>query len=57
MWIRVGGGGGQPMWIIFTFYNIILKSAKVHKGGGGKTLMDKKTCFFTPPLGSILLFF
>ena len=34
MWIRVGGGGGQPMWIIFNFYNIIIKSANVDKGGG-----------------------
>ena len=27
-------GGGQPMWIIFRFYNIIIKSANVDKGGG-----------------------
>ena len=33
MWIRVGGGG-QPMWIIFKFYNIIIKSANMDKGGG-----------------------
>ena len=30
MLIRAGWGGGcQPMWIIFTFYNIIIKSANV----------------------------
>ena len=28
------GVGGQPMWIIFTFYNISIKSANVDKGGG-----------------------
>ena len=41
MWIRVGWVGGQPMWIIFKFYNIIIKSANVDKGGGGKTLIHK----------------
>ena len=56
MWIRVGGDG-QPMWIIFKFYNIIIKSANVDKGGGGKTLIHKMwikiRCFFlTPPLPS-----
>ena len=26
MWIRAGGGGGgQPIWIIFTFYDIFYK--------------------------------
>ena len=36
MWIRAGGGGGcQTMWIIFRFYNIIIKSANVDKGEGG----------------------
>ena len=34
MWIRAGGGGGQPMWIIFKFYDIIIKSANVDKGEG-----------------------
>ena len=34
MWIRAGGGGYQPMWIIFKFYNIIIKSANVDRGGG-----------------------
>ena len=29
MWIRVGGG--QAMWIIIKFYNIIIKSANVDK--------------------------
>ena len=28
------GWGGQPMWIIIKFYNIIIKSANVDKGGG-----------------------
>ena len=32
MWIRAGGG--QSMWITFKFDNIIIKSAKVDKGGG-----------------------
>ena len=43
MLIRVGGGVGQPMWILFKFYNIIIKSANVDKGGGegGKTLIHK----------------
>ena len=35
------GGGGQPMWIILKFYNIIIKSANMDKGGGGKTLIHK----------------
>ena len=35
MLMRVGGGG-QPMWIINFFYNIIIKSANVDKGGGGR---------------------
>ena len=26
MWISAGGVGGQSMWIIFKFYNIIIKS-------------------------------
>ena len=34
MWISERGGG-PPMWIIFKFYNIIIKSANVDKGGGG----------------------
>ena len=34
MWIRAAEGGGQPMWIIFKFYNILIKSANVDKGGG-----------------------
>ena len=34
MWIRVGGGVGQPMWIIFNFFDIIIKSANVDKDGG-----------------------
>ena len=48
-----GRGGGQPMWIIFTFYNIILKSANMDKGGGGGTLIHKmwiKIRFFNPSL-------
>ena len=31
---------GEPMWIIFTFYNIIIKSTN-DKGGGGKPLSTK----------------
>ena len=31
MWIRAGGGVGQPMLIIFKFYNINIKSAKLIK--------------------------
>ena len=34
MWISVGGGRGQSMWIILKFYNIIIKSAHVNRGGG-----------------------
>ena len=43
MWIRAGGWGGgcQPMWITFKFYNNILKSANVDKGGGVKRLFTK----------------
>ena len=56
MWIRARGGGGQPMWIIFRFYNIIIKSANMDKGGGGFGVrrypqnVDKKTFFFFKPL-------
>ena len=54
MWIKAGGRGGQPIWIIFTFYNIIIKSANMDKGGGGKTLIHKmwikRRFFLTPPL-------
>ena len=35
------GWGGQPMWIIIKFYNIIIKSANVDKGGWGKTPIHK----------------
>ena len=34
-------GGGQTMWIIIKFYNIIIKSANVDKGGGVKRLSTK----------------
>ena len=34
-------GRGQPMWIKFKFYNIIIKSANLDKGGGGETLINK----------------
>ena len=48
--IKGGSGGGQPMWIIFKFYIIIIKSVNVDEGGaGGKTLIHKmwiKRCFF-----------
>ena len=40
MWIRVVGGG-QPMWIFIKFHNIVLKSANMDKGGGGKALINK----------------
>ena len=47
-----GRGGGQPMWIILKFYNIIIKSANVDKWGG-KTLIHKMwikiRVFLTPP--------
>ena len=53
MWISVGGGGGQPMLIIFKFYNIIIKSANMDKGGGDKThvhkMWIKRRVFLTPP--------
>ena len=42
MWIRAGGGGGQPMWIIFKFYNVIIKSANMDKGGGGGKPLSTK---------------
>ena len=37
------------MWIIFKFYNIIIKSANVDKGGGGgedskEEFRNKKVC-------------
>ena len=41
MWTRARGGGGQSMWIIFKFYNIIIKFANVDKGWGSKTLIHK----------------
>ena len=48
-----GRGGGQSMWIVIKFYNIIIKSANVDKGGGGEVLIHKMSikyvCFFTPP--------
>ena len=31
----------QPMWVIFKFYNIIIKSANVDKGVGVKHLSTK----------------
>ena len=60
MWIRVGGGGGQPMWTIFKFYNSIIKSANVDRGGGGglnpyPQNVDKRR-FFLKPLPSSVLF-
>ena len=45
------------MWIIIIFYNIIIKSAGVDKGGGGKTLIHKmriKIVFFlTLPIAGV----
>ena len=55
MWIRAGGGA-QPMWIIFIFFDIIIKSANMDKGGG-KTLFHKmwvKRLFLNPSLIEIL---
>ena len=53
MWIRAGGGRSADVDNIY-FYNIIIKSANVDKGGEGETLIKKmwiKThVFFTPPL-------
>ena len=46
MWMRVGGG--QPMWIIIKFYNIIIKSSKMDNGGGLNAYpqnVDTKTFF------------
>ena len=52
-----GRGGGQPMWIIFSFYNIIIKSANVDKGGEGKTLIHKmwikRRVFFIEPFPNL----
>ena len=50
-----GRGVGQPMWIIFKFFNIIIKSANVDKGGRGKTLIHKmwikrRVIFLNPSL-------
>ena len=44
------------MWIIFTFYNIIIKSANVDNGEGAKRLIHKmwiKRFFFNPPLRTL----
>ena len=42
------------MWIIFKFYNSLIKSANVDKGGGGKALIHKMwikiRVFFNPSL-------
>ena len=61
MRIRAEGRGAQPMWIIFKFYNIIIKSANVDKGAGGYNAypqnVDKKTCFLTPPLETLRTLF
>ena len=40
MWIRAGGGESADV-VIFKFYNIIIKSANVDKGGGVKHLSTK----------------
>ena len=51
-----GRGGGQPMWIIFKFYNIIIKSANVDNGGEQPAYpqnKDKKGFFFNPSLTSV----
>ena len=43
---------GQPMWIINKFYNSIIKSANVDKGGGNayQQNVDKNSGFFYPSL-------
>ena len=43
-----GRGAGQLMWIIFKFYNDIIKSVNVDKGGGNAypQNVDKKYVFF-----------
>ena len=42
MWIRVERGGGvQPMWILFKFYNGIKKFANMDKGVGVERLSIK----------------
>ena len=50
MWIRAGGGGeGQPMWIVFIFYNTIIKSANVDKKMFfclNPSFINKKSSFF-----------
>ena len=45
---RGGGGLGQPMWIIITFYNIIIKYANKDKGGWGNAYPQNvdKNMFF-----------
>ena len=45
MWIRVEGGVGQRMWIIFKFYNIIIKSVNMDKGGRGVKRLSTKCGF------------
>ena len=60
MWIRAGGGG-QPMWMIIKFYNIIIKSANVDKGGGVKRLSTRcgkkyVFLFLNPSLRGIIIF-
>ena len=47
-------GGGQPMWIIFKFYDIIIKSANVDKGKALILKMWIKDFFLTPPLADPL---
>ena len=31
----VGVGGGKPIWLVNKFYNILIKSANMDKGGMG----------------------
>ena len=53
MLIRAVGSRGKPMWIIFKFYKIIIKSARMDKVGGFKKLIhknvDTKKCVFLYP--------
>jgi hypothetical protein len=62
--IGVRGGCGQMKWIIFKFYNIIIKSTNVDRGGGRGGLGVKRlstkcgqmyVCFFIEPLPYIIL--
>ena len=48
------GEGGQSMWTVIEFYNIIIKSANVDGGEGGLNAypqnVDKRHVFFNPSI-------